>query len=115
MPVCATHWRAVKALMSERENRPVVSGAVENISVETRVSVTAPEVRNIPPWQCPGPGVGEVVSLPFALSAVYEFRCEAKLPNSDVDLCDECWAARLTAEIQLRNGNAHTALAGVVG
>ncbi len=39
------------------------------------------KARNIPPWQCPGPSAGE-------------FRCEAKQPNSALDLCDECWAAR---------------------
>ncbi len=47
-----------------------------------------------PPWRCAGPDAGELVALPFGLSAVLEYRCEAKLPNSCIDWCDQCWAAR---------------------
>ncbi len=99
-----TRLTAKKRRLPQREAAPTSSATTTSHitlpGVVTEADDTADVARAVgkagstPPWQCPGPGAGEVVSLPFALSAVYEFRCEAKLPGSDVGLCDECWAAR---------------------
>jgi len=58
--------------------------------------------RNVPAWQCQGPGADEVVSLPYSLAAVLvlEHHCEAKQPNSCMALCDACWAERRRGELQ---------------
>ncbi len=64
---------------------------------ESRVQPAADLIATVPPWQCPGPSVREVVALPFGLSAILEFRCEARQPNSCVNPCGECLAARQVA------------------
>ena len=72
----------------------ILPGVVTEADDTADVARAVGKAGSTPPWQCPGPGAGEVVSLPFALSAVYGSRCEATLPNSCVDMCDACWAAR---------------------
>ena len=52
---------------------------------------------DMPPWRCPGP-VAAVLALPHRLSAALFRRCEARLPGSVMEPCDDCWAALRTGD-----------------
>ncbi len=55
--------------------------------------MSATDSVQTPPWRCPGP-VEVVTELPYDLHAVLVRRCEAREPNSCVEMCDGCWALR---------------------